>query len=127
MIFALVVAISTSLLYLITYIPVLKDVVSIKSQVQLVVFNNGKGSALSSLLASETDGITYEEILGSMAAKGFPEGRDAEMLEIIKSMEGGLEVKHGDTTIKTYEQTGVLTRSADIALPGLRKGEVIVS
>jgi hypothetical protein len=124
LIFAIIVAISIGFLYIFSFVPVVKDVVAIKSQLQVILVNIDRGSALASLFESTSGGTSFMEIVGNSAAEGFPEGPDAAVLDTIERLGGGLSVMAGGRTVREY---GTLTSSrvkADIALPGGMKGEV---
>lgn len=125
--FSLIVAAALFLLFFLSYVPVVKDVLAIKAEAQLYVFNNDEGSALASLLASTNNGVTYEEIMGSVIATGSPDDMDQAIIDTIEKLEGGISVEANNQRVKTYGDLHSRTVRADIALPGIRSGEVIAS
>ena len=127
LILAVVIAFTIGLLFLISRIDVLRYTIAITSEVQFMVFNNEKGGALESLFASTSNGVLYEEILGSVTAKDFPEGMDTDINRVVNKLNGGLSVNADGKSVKTYGTMGARTVASDIALPGVNKGTVTVS
>lgn len=122
-----IIGFSLAVLYLITYVPVLKDIIAIKAQAQLLLFNSDRGSALASFLTSTSNGLKYEEILGDALAKNRPQGIDSELVVLLRKLDAALSVRYGSNELWSYGIVGGRAAHADIAMPGLKKGELVVS
>ena len=128
--FALIVVITISVVYIASLIPLVNQVVGLKADVRFGVMQDDRGTALVTFLNMEKrPGLSYAEIMGNQAAKGVDTKLDDEMEDTIKKIgpETGIAIYNSSGEIKKYgSKVGDVYLSADIAFPGVTKGEVRV-
>lgn len=128
--FALVVAITIAVVYLVSLVPFIEKLVSIRSEARFAVWQDDQGTGLAAFMASDTGNGSYAELLGLQAAKGVEAGSDSSLRAVLERMEprGRLALLYGGVKVKEYGTVGESNYlQADLALPGLKKGEVRVS
>ncbi len=131
--FTLIVVVVVSFFYIITMIPFVEKMASIRSEAQFQASQDDRGTALAAFLKSDTTGKTYAEILGSQAAEGVDASLDDGLEATLNKMkdnnnpEGKVAVYDGDALKKNYNGVKEGYIKADLALPGVKKGEVRIA
>jgi len=125
LLFTLIVVAAIMVVYFLSMVPLIDRIVAIQRQAQLYIGMSDRGGTLYSLLQTKSSGICYAEILGDMATQNAPHGIDSALNSTLNKLKGSLEVHGNGKLIKSYGN-GSCTLAADIALPGLKKGEVKV-
>ena len=125
--FALIIAMTLAVVYFISFVPLLDKLVAIKSQARIYMDLDDRGGALVSFLQTRKGDCNYAEIIGNTGAKGFPVAADADVKKSLERLEAELEVYRGGEMVRQYGEVAGYTATADIALPGLKRGEVKVS
>jgi hypothetical protein len=128
--FALVIAVTIAVVYLLGMLPLIDKLLQIKSGMVLEVQQDDSGSAMAALLQSQDGGRTMAEIIGDKAASGYPAAEDAVVSKTLNNMKpaGRLAVYYRGAFSGGYNTDGFSSNymSADIALPGGRVGEARV-
>ncbi len=131
MMFALVVAITLGVVYIVSLIPLVKNIAGIEAEARFQVEQDDRGTALAAFLASYNSTCgRYAEILGDQAAEGIDPNLDVCLKDTLKRMtpNGRVAIYHNDVLKKDYNSVGENhLLAADLALPGLKKGEVRVA
>jgi len=132
LVFALVVAITIAVIYIISIIPLVNNVISINAEAQFQVIQDDSATALASFLSLHSYSCgNYVEVLGSRAASNFPESGDSCLVNTLSKMtpNGRIAVFDDAGNLKKgYNGDGSNSiLSADLALPGGKTGEVKVS
>lgn len=129
--FALIVGIIISVLFIISAIPVAQNILSIRSETRFEVEQDSIGSGLAAFLASDSSSgnTRCSELLGQRAAEGFDSSLDGNIDEKLSKMSppGRIAVYYNGILVKDYNGVSSSHVSADIAIPGLKKGEVRAS
>jgi len=124
LLFGLVIVVTLSVFYFITMIPILDEIVAIKAESQIYLQIDDRGGAFTSFLQTRTADKNYAQIIGELAAKGYPAGADSDIEKTLDKIDKAIEVYNDTDMIKSYGDPSFFRVSADIALPGLKKGEV---
>lgn len=129
MFFALVVAITIGVVYLLNLIPLVNNIVGIKAEARFQTSQDDSGTALAAFLASDMGKGSYAEILGEQAADGVSQDLDKELRATLGKMSpnGRVAVYYGNDLKKDYNGVSGDYLRADLALPGIKKGEVRVT
>lgn len=130
--FALIVAITIAVVYIMSILPLANNMIGIKAEAQIHVNQDDSATAFASILSLYSPACGYySEILGERSANGFPQDKDS-------CLTGTLSKMTPNGRIAVYDDAGALKKdyneagknsilSADLALPGGKIGEVGVS
>ena len=127
MIYAIIVASTIAILWIISYVPLIDDIFAIKAQAQLYIDADDQGGGFVSLVSTKIKNRNYAEILGSMPSKNLPAGIDTDLKSTLKEIKAEVEIFENNELEWNYGEVAGYIVTADIALPGLRKGEAKVS
>ncbi len=131
MMFALVVAITVGVVYIISLIPLVSNIAGIKAEARFQVSQDDRGTALAAFLGSYNSTCGgYAEVLADQTAEGVGPNLDVCLRDTLKRMnpDGRVAVYFGGVLKKDYNDVGENhLLAADLALPGLKKGEVRVA
>jgi len=124
MIFAVVLVLTITVVYFLSLAPIIDNIVKIRTEAQIQIRDVENGGGIVSFLSSNTIGIPYSEGLALLAAKDHSSGIDSDIGKAVADLKGGLVLSMDGKAIKNYGTVGDYSSKADIALPGLKKGEV---